>query len=314
MEIDNTVHDRAAEWLARLHADGPADWNDPQLSKWLEDSADNRLAFAEASAYWFAAEERSLDSVDDLMVVQPPVRNFWRQLPAWSGSVIALTLVVWLGAPFVDSLVQQISHDYHAPDGQLRRHTMTDGSVITLAGGTSIDIEFSTDRRQVTMYEGEAFFDVSADPDRPFSVNFGAGDLVVLGTHFGLIVGSNEALVGVVQGRVDVGHTGFSQRRILNDHELVAISDRGINADSRRPSELFAWTEGQLVFDQQTLSKILQRMDHFLDGRIVLLRKAGAERRFSLVVSLGNASQALDTLAEQAGLEKVELAGMTFLY
>lgn len=314
MEIDNKLYARATEWLARLHADGQPDWNDPQLSKWLEQSEDHRLAFAEVSAYWFAAEERSLELDDELIKQQLPVPARWQRFPIWSGAIFALAIVAWMLAPFADSLIQGIIHDYHAPDGQVQLHTMVDGSVISLGGNTSIDIDFSADGRHVTLHQGEAFFDVKSDPNRPFTVRFATADVRVLGTHFGIIASSDESLIGVVQGRVDAGQASSGQRSILSDQELVVVSDSGLTADPRPPAEVFAWTEGQLVFEQQTLKHILRRMDRYFAGRILLLSEPKNNRRFSLVVSLGNASQALDTLAEQAGLKKLTLAGMTVLY
>jgi transmembrane sensor len=314
MEIDNQIFSRATEWLAHLHADGEPDWHDPQLSEWLEQSEDHRLAFAEASGYWFAAGEVSLELEEDHAVSYSPQPGQGRRLRFWSGSLFALLMIMWFAAPLGSSLIQQARFDFHAPDGQVKRQTMADGSVISLGGETNIDIEFTTDRRLVTLYEGEAFFDVAADPKRPFIVQFAAGDVLVLGTHFGIISNPEESLVGVVSGRVDAGPGGSGQRLILGGNELVTITDSGMKKDSRRPEEVFAWTGGQLVFKQQSLTRILERMDHYLEGRIILLRTPGDDRRFSLVVSLSNASRALDTLVEQAGLRRTTIAGMTLLY
>jgi transmembrane sensor len=312
-DIDNKLFNQATEWLATLHAEESPNWDDAGLSEWLEQSEDHRLAFAEASGYWFAVEELSLQE----MASPARLPSVFRRRPAWpvwTGSALAMVFVAWLAAPILAGGWQSVLHDYHAPDGQVISQSLADGSSMLLAGNTSADIEFSEDSRIIRLSHGEAFFDVQHDPDRPFKVEFPGGDVVVLGTRFGIAAHPVESLVGVVEGRVDTGSKNSDQRRVLSRQQLVRFFDAKIVADDRRPEDLFAWTHGQLMFQEQTLSAILSRLDLYMPGRLLLLGDSRPERLFSLVVSLDNADQALETLADEAGFKRLKLPGTTVLY
>jgi hypothetical protein len=84
---------------------------------------------------------------------------------------------------------------------------MEDGSLITLQPGSTIHFpkHFLDDKRE-TRLEGEAFFEVSKNPDRPFFVYYKNLVTHVLGTSFNIKTNSEkkQVEVAVITGKVQV--------------------------------------------------------------------------------------------------------------
>lgn len=68
--------------------------------------------------------------------------------------------------------------------GSYRQVALSDGSILDLNADSRIEIKYDSKQRQVRLLKGEAFFDVSPDPDRPFVVHAGQRRILVTGTTF----------------------------------------------------------------------------------------------------------------------------------
>jgi len=94
--------------------------------------------------------------------------------------------------------------------------TLSDGSTVMLKSGSRLvkKNNFSGSTREI-MLEGEAFFDISHNPDRPFVIHTGRVRTTVLGTSFSItaIPGESSMTVTVVEGEV----------RIEDGKELLTI-------------------------------------------------------------------------------------------
>ncbi len=90
---------------------------------------------------------------------------------------------------------------------RLKKLILKDGSVITLTPGSSLSYpqEFADNIREVAL-EGDAFFEIAKNPDRPFFVKRGNLVTKVLGTSFWIKgnVKDNTLEVSVVTGKVSV--------------------------------------------------------------------------------------------------------------
>ncbi len=87
-----------------------------------------------------------------------------------------------------------------------RTDTLTDGSIITLNSFATLRYtqEARTKRRVATLDEGEVFFNVKSDPNRPFIVQSGGVTVTVLGTSFHVRRVGEETEVIVESGHVKV--------------------------------------------------------------------------------------------------------------
>ncbi len=86
-------------------------------------------------------------------------------------------------------------------------HMLSDGTVIMLQPNGSLEFpdEFPSDKREIVL-NGEAFFDVTKDKNRPFIIHTGDVTVRVLGTSFNVRAyeGAKEITVAVKTGKVSV--------------------------------------------------------------------------------------------------------------
>ncbi len=101
--------------------------------------------------------------------------------------------------------------------------TLSDGSQVILAPRSRVEypIVFESARREVTL-DGEAFFQVTRNPQQPFFVNAGEVTTKVLGTSFRVETGDNNASVqvSVITGKVSV-----FQREAPNERSVAKIKN-----------------------------------------------------------------------------------------
>lgn len=179
-------------------------------------------------------------------------------------------------------------------NASIQEVTLADGSIVTLNAASKLIYpeNFSDTLRAVTL-EGEGFFDVVPDPDRPFVVSSGGVNTKVLGTSFNIqAYKDSKEKVSVASGRVLV----FQKGRI-KDKQVVLLPDQQAvyqdgKFDKRQVDmdEVMAWKQGVLLFKQSTLNEavsILERkydVDIKLEGRA--LRNCTVTGKFNKSTSL----------------------------
>lgn len=159
--------------------------------------------------------------------------------------------------------------------------TLPDGSIVYLNRNTSIayNINPGKDERKVTL-TGEAFFDITPDPENPFVVDAGKANITVMGTSFNVISSnSGEAVEVFVQtGKVILSDNSGNESIELDPGFIGTmknnISLKVLNDD---PNYL-AWNTGKLVYDGQTLETVFNdlkkvyNMDIIADDPGILLK------------------------------------------
>lgn len=178
-----------------------------------------------------------------------------------TGVIALLTGAVFGAALYVDGAFRhpplQAARAYATGPGQRLKVHLTDGTEVILAPQTSLQVGagFDTRERDVTL-TGQAYFQVSAAADRPFTVHTGDVTSRVLGTTFMVrrYAGEHEVVVAVQSGKVSAGR---GNPVMLTSGTLARITDSTVflttNADLR---EYMEWRDGQLSFAGATAREI----------------------------------------------------------
>lgn len=184
--------------------------------------------------------------------------------------VLAIGSLNWLGkTPFLDDTqlfsLGKNSKTYLTADTDTKTVRLGDGSMVTLNRGTKLSIDenqFNKKQREVWL-EGEAFFDVATDPDRPFIIHTGDMNTTVRGTSFNVKAYPqlNEQVVSVLTGKVEVGAGGKMLAMLTPDKQVVYKlknnTSRTMDVDA---SETVAWKDGKLVFINAGIEEIKLRL------------------------------------------------------
>lgn len=184
-----------------------------------------------------------------------------------------LAALAWLAVPIV---LLQARADFITDSKSQADIRLGDGSRVRLAPGSALRADLSATGRQVTLLAGEAFFEVTPDPGRPFLVNANGTRVTVLGTGFNVRIGDRDTDVAVKHGRVQVQHTepqGASE--VLTGGQWVRMS---ANAPAARgaiaPAVVGSWTGTRLVAVDRPLPDVIEDLRRRYAGHIVLLGDA----------------------------------------
>lgn len=167
------------------------------------------------------------------------------------------------------------SNYYFSTENNIKKITLADGSIIHLNRGSSLSLKretFNNHTREVWLDEGEAFFDIAKDPDRPFIVHSKNGITTrVLGTSFN--IKSYSALSGQVisvnTGKVQVFNNN-QEKIVLDPNQKVSVSDENGNFTSGRINAQSAsdWRSGKIVLDQASVEEVAFRLKQYYDKEL----------------------------------------------
>ena len=151
-------------------------------------------------------------------------------------------------------------NELSVPEGSKCRITLDDGTSVWLNSGSSLryPVRFPGGERRVEL-SGEALFDVSHQPERPFVVEAGKSTMTVRGTKFNVrdFDGENLAHTTLIEGCVEVQNlTGTvtlqpgMQARTRGQSEPLTLREVDTNIYT-------AWTEDKIAFYNAGLEEVL---------------------------------------------------------
>lgn len=150
------------------------------------------------------------------------------------------------------------------PRGGFYSIVLSDGSKVKVNAESQLIYPVAfTGRERVVQLKGEAYFEVSADPQRPFRVICANREVVVTGTKFNISAYTEEMYATLTEGVVTVSN-GKSQQR-LKPGEQAVVSDDDIRIRPVETSLYTAWAEGKFVFDNTRLEDIVKTLTRWYD-------------------------------------------------
>ncbi|WP_454019744.1 FecR family protein [Azospirillum sp. Marseille-Q6669] len=191
-----------------------------------------------------------------------PVR---RRTMAWAAAVM-----VAVGLGWAADLPLRLQADHRTATGVQERVMLADGSQVLMDTGTALATDIVGSERQTRLLRGAAFFEVTPDPARPFRVSAGSAVVTVVGTAFAVRYLDDRVTVTVRHGTVDVARPDGLPVRLRAGEEVV-VTASGIGAG--HPADLSAalgWVDGRLVFEDRPLGEVLEELDRYYPGLIVV--------------------------------------------
>lgn len=175
----------------------------------------------------------------------------WFKVAAWAAVVAGIiTTVVLFNQPAKTD--KPAFTEISTKNGEKRTIAISDGSTLTLNAGTTIHVynDFSEERR-VDLVDGEVFFDVARDINKPFRIGSNGLTISVLGTSFN--VSNYSALrkmsVGVVTGKVGITKNNDTLGILQKADELVYNKELQTYEIIPINESMLVWREGTLVIN-----------------------------------------------------------------
>jgi len=164
----------------------------------------------------------------------------------------------------------------HNARGTKSTIVLSDGSKIWLNADSKLTYpeSFTGHTREVYL-SGEAFFEVTKNPHKPFVIHLSKGTVRVLGTSFNIRAYDNEKVIetSVSTGRVAFIATGKQQQDTIfitpNNKVRYSLNDDQVKVEPTAAAEDKAWTEGKLIFKALTLEEIAIELERNFGKKVV---------------------------------------------
>lgn len=297
--------EQAARWIVRLSADDPAERDTAQagFAAWkaadpLHASAaagmENLLRQLSAVREPAGGDHRPARAALGAIAPKRP-RQRLRQLAAAS-AVAALLLT---GALLIGERPAYLLADLRSPTGQWSTHTLADGSRLTLAGGSAVNVRFNAGERHVELVRGDILVDVAKDAQRPFIVDSKQAAIRALGTRFSVRSEDGTTILSMLESKV-LAQVPQHPAVVVHAGQRTRITDDGVGPLTTidAASVRHAWRARQLVVDDLPLAEVLDELAHHRPGQLLYDRAQLAGIRVAAVLPLDDTDKALQLLID----------------
>lgn len=333
----------AAEWVIELRSPDISGERIDEWHQWLTADPAHRAAFdrmeafwrvgrqlPDAHAHWPTDREVASDDYDGQTTITEWRRKRLTRRPLLAAAAIAgATLALgWIGAEFWPNLASSVLGTSQViastRAGEMRTVELPDGSSLSLSGRTKVVAKLTRSAREVTLEEGEAFFEVAKDPSRPFTVHSGMASVTALGTSFNVRRAADRTVVAVAEGLVSVAvETGSPPIRSSVSRSEPTTEDSSARATKLKAGEqtsvgslriapvlpiasaaVGGWRQGRLQYIDEPLGTVAQDLSRH-SSREIYVVGASAQLRVTGIVFQHNIDGWLNSLQETLPLQTV---------
>ncbi|MFV0584742.1 MAG: FecR family protein [Parabacteroides gordonii] len=159
--------------------------------------------------------------------------------------------------------------------GEKKSLQLADGTRIILNSGTNLRIpsDFNKDNRVIEL-EGEGFFDVAPNPDKPFIIRSGNAQVRVLGTSFDFKSYKEDEFIKltVSTGKVRINVTDQDLQLSVSPNEHLSINkvDGNINKETIQENNYIKWIQGSLYFNKEPIREVIKTINRTYNRKVIL--------------------------------------------
>ncbi len=293
------------ELMAKYFANECSNEEKKELQLWINETIENEILFFETQKNW---EILNLNNT----MKEVNVDNAWEKVKSriekdeenktteyitksnvfYLSSFLkfaALGLIL-IGIGFVSTRIYKTYNgnkqiEYIANNTDRNEITLSDGTIVTLYPTSKLiyQKQFAANERKVKL-QGEAFFNVAKNPQKPFIVEVQNTEVKVLGTSFNVSssLTNNKVEVFVETGLVQVTKKlGENESVLIFPGELVTVTDQHINHSKNTDYNIIAWKTKQITFKEEPLNNVISTLNKVYNSRISCSDSTILNQRFT---------------------------------
>ena len=266
------------------------------LQEWLKDDPEHKGLFDSYRKIWEGMDkvsgittqeienewsrlEIAINEQETRVVTLEPAKYSRRSILRIAATVALLvssfTIIYWF--------ISQSSELQILAGNESMEHTFPDGSVASLNYNSSISYKknFGEKTRSLEL-NGEAFFDVKKDPDKPFVIHSGNLEIKVLGTSFNVNAYPEADMLDVVveSGSVSVklkGRAGSTVTLEKGDKATFTKSEMNLFKSVNTDKNYLAWKTRRIVFEETSMTEVVELLSKVY-GRILIIDSPSLEK------------------------------------
>ena len=294
--------EQAADWRLKLMRD-PSLANSDEYLRWCADPYNARARQAVLKAW---SSVGAMETTPEMLALRHQALVRLREAGAsrkktrrWMAGAAAALLVLAGGLtwPYLhewssNNIAWLDTASYKTDIGERRIVALPDGSRISMDSDTSVRVTYQRTARSITLDRGRSRFDVTHDPNRPFTVTAGQQTVVAIGTSFDVERLQSSVLVTLIQGQVVIKDVQpvVTQKTIGPAEGSIALKagEELVVAQNVRPAIVAtdlqvarAWESGRLLFRDEPLGDAVARVNRYtshpveIDPLIASIRVSG---------------------------------------
>jgi transmembrane sensor len=214
--------------------------------------------------------------------------------------VCAITLFFFLQP----AVLQNLQSDYHTATGEQRQNALAGGSRLLLNTDSAVTVDVEGDERRVQLLRGEVFFEVAHAPQRPFWVVAGDARARVTGTAFSVGRSKDGVTITVAEGRVETSTQTYPEQitPLTPGESTHYEGQRLAYVQATDVQRTLAWRHGQMVFVQATLAEVVEQINRYRPGRLIITDNQLKNRPITAVFSMYRLDDAVTALERTFGI------------
>lgn len=255
------------------------------LNVWLETDPENRRIFDIENELWQAAGVNSMPDYARTETAWMNIstslgfgKNKYRSVTVirtdririlFAAAVVASLLAVggmtlWrIGNSSLQKMVVA-STQVSTREGGKAHIMLPDSTDVILNSGSSIQYDGRFNQKdRIVNFKGEAFFDVSTNPEKPFIVNLGRISIAAKGTRFNVFSFEDENRVEATleEGVIQVSINGKDNINMKSGQQMVYFVDSGeVLIRDVAIDTYTSWKENKLRFYDSPLEEVMRRI------------------------------------------------------
>jgi transmembrane sensor len=305
---DDIIRQAAARWYVRMREAAPDAPERTTFEVWLLSDRRHSAAYQmiESTMDDFSSTERlkALSSaLSQKLYFEQTSRR--KKVSKLGSGLAVMLLCVGLGffgrAQYVQWQAAPLSSEVQTTAvAQMVKRTLDDGSMVTANANSAMEIVYYRHQRLVKLSRGEAIFEVTKDPSRPFIVETPQAKVTVLGTRFAVNQLSKKVRISVDHGRVQVARAdGRELALILHDGEVAEIDETAAaHKVNRNAADSFSFINGHIVFDRADMFEVADTLSRYRNPTVKAMFFGDHTPKVNAVLKVAEVEDFVQTLPQ----------------
>lgn len=207
--------------------------------------------------------------------------------------------------------VKEIYNTINVPRGGEYSVVLADGTTVFLNSESKLvfPVTFKGDLRKVKL-EGEAYFRVAHNKDKPFIVDVGDYNVKVTGTEFNVRNYKDQfSRTTLIEGGVEISYNNKIQKLIPG--EQASIENGKINVNRVDVKEEIAWYNNEFLFVERKLEYIMNELARWYDINVFYYNEDVKDLHFTAWFSRSSSIEEVMKILEKTNIIKVKLKNQT---
>jgi transmembrane sensor len=270
----------ALDWLRRLTSGQVTRADLDALESWRAESPRRRRALAEANLLWDVLHKVACEA-DAPKLAQPFLRRpVGRRAVLAGATAVAGVAYLAMRPPFhLWPAVSELMASYRTATGERRQLAIGSEITVEMDTQTSLTAPTAGDRLySLELVSGQLAVLVQAEASRPVVIAAAGGQSRANQANFDIRRDGSSVCVTCAEGAVQVSYGTVAVT--LGPGQQVSYDNRDLGpVVAADPTVVTAWQRGLLIFRDVPLAEVIEKVNRYRPGRIILLNEALAKRR-----------------------------------